>query len=273
MTFTLPALKIGNPIKYEALTVFPLFSENCGGGVPYALSDEVIGKTVTVSEVGKDGSVPDLLVENRGDSRVLFLEGQELIGAKQNRILNVSLLVAAHSKTPVPVSCVEQGRWGYRSPTFGSSGTHSPSKIRRILKRSVYASTKAKRGHRSDQGGVWLEVSRQQAALDTRSATSALSDTFNAYREKLQHYLDALRPIEGACGLAVAVGGEMLGFDLFDKPETCQKVWNGLLSGFVLDAIEAHELLTYYRRSLFGAPPLRRVDMASGNEEGELTIL
>jgi len=55
------------------------------------------------------GSVPDLLVDNRGDVRVLFLEGEELIGAKQNRILNTSVLVPAHSKIKIPVSCVEPG--------------------------------------------------------------------------------------------------------------------------------------------------------------------
>jgi transposase len=46
---------------------------------------------VTVQEVSEGGSVPDLLVENSGDTRVLFLEGEELVGAKQNRILNTSV--------------------------------------------------------------------------------------------------------------------------------------------------------------------------------------
>ncbi|KKL23508.1 hypothetical protein LCGC14_2424690 [marine sediment metagenome] len=108
MAITLPALKIGNPLNYEALSVFPLFGENGGAGVPYSLSDEAIASdTVTVTEVSEGGSVPDLLVENRGNERVLFLEGEELVGAKQNRVLNLSLLVAAHSKTTLPVSCVE----------------------------------------------------------------------------------------------------------------------------------------------------------------------
>ena len=79
------------------------------------------------------GSVPELLVENMGDIRVLFIEGEELVGAKQNRILNTSILVAAKSKTKIPVSCVEQGRWGYKSKFFGSSGSHSPSKLRYAL--------------------------------------------------------------------------------------------------------------------------------------------
>ena len=86
------------------------------GGVDYLLSDEAIAAgSVTVEEVSEGGSVPDLLVTNPGDSRVLFLEGEELRGAKQNRVLNTSVLVAAHSKTTIPVSCVEQGRWRYRT--------------------------------------------------------------------------------------------------------------------------------------------------------------
>ena len=43
---------------------------------------------MTVEEVSEGGSVPNLFVENKGDIRVLFLEGEQLIGAKQNRVLN-----------------------------------------------------------------------------------------------------------------------------------------------------------------------------------------
>jgi len=238
--FTLPALKIGDPINYEALAVFPLFSENGGGGVPYALSDEAIAnESVTVTEVSEGGSVPDLLVENSGDTRVLFLEGEELVGAKQNRILNLSLLVAAHTKTPVPVSCVEQGRWRYKSRAFGSSGSSSPSSLRHILKKSVYGSLKAKRGHGSDQGKVWAEVQRKQRSLGTDSPSSALADTYRDYENEIGQFRDALKPVDGAVGLAVAVDGKIVSIDLLDKPETCAKVWNRLLSGFILDAIES----------------------------------
>ena len=108
---TLPDVRIGDAIRHGALTVFPLYGSALGS-VDYLLSDEAISAgTVTVEEVSEGGSVPNLLVTNQGDSRVLFLEGEELRGAKQNRVLNTSVLIAAHSKSPIPVSCVEQGRW------------------------------------------------------------------------------------------------------------------------------------------------------------------
>jgi hypothetical protein len=239
MAVTFPEIRVGEPIRCNGLAVFPLFAEP-SGGVDYALSDEAISEgTVTVEEVSEAGSVPDLSVENKGDIRVLFLEGEELVGAKQNRILNTSVLVAAHSKTKIPVSCVEAGRWGYRSRYFGSSGSHSPSKLRYALKASVSRSVRAERGHISDQGEVWEEVARQQAALGAFSGTSAMSDTFEAHRKRLDEYQEKLQYVEGAIGAAVTVGGKVVSCDLFDRPSTCQKVWRRLLSGVVLDALEA----------------------------------
>ena len=64
------------------------------------------------------GSVPELLAHNPLDASVLLYDGEELIGAKQNRILNVTVLVAAASETRIPVSCVEEGRWRARSRHF-----------------------------------------------------------------------------------------------------------------------------------------------------------
>ena len=62
--------------------------------------------------------MPELVAENPLAEDVLLDDGEELVGAKQSRILNVTLLVAAGSKPPIPVSCVEQGRWSRRSESF-----------------------------------------------------------------------------------------------------------------------------------------------------------
>jgi hypothetical protein len=149
------------------------------------------------------------------------------------------VLIAARSKTKIPVSCVEAGRWGYKSRHFGSSGSHSPSKLRHLLKASVSNSLKAGHGHRSDQGKVWKEVARQQESLGTSSGTRAMSDTFQAYEERVKEFREKLEYVAGATGVAVAIGKKIVAVDLFDKPTTCGKVWNRLLSGFVLDALES----------------------------------
>jgi hypothetical protein len=236
--FTVPAIRIGEAIHHKSLTVFPLFAEP-HGQVDYLLSDEAIktGK-VTVQEVSEGGSVPDLLVENSGDTRVLFLEGEELVGAKQNRILNTSVLLPARSKTRIPVSCVERGRWSYKSRHFGSDGRHSPSKLRHALKQSVTESLHSGTGHRSDQGRVWEEVDKQQATLGVSSDTASMSDSFISHQPLIDDYADQFQYPEGAAGMAVAIGDKIVAVDLFDNAATCQKVWRRLLSGFILDTME-----------------------------------
>jgi hypothetical protein len=233
----LPQVRVGEPVRHQSLSVFPLFAEP-NGEIDYLLADEAIAtEAIVIEEVSESGSVPQLFVENRGDSRVLFLEGEELIGAKQNRVLNTSLLVAAKSKLKIPVSCVEQGRWAYKSKRFGSSGSHSPSKLRLALKRSVSASLKMQGGHRSDQGEVWQNVAELHAAHGTASPTGAMSDAFDAVQDRVAEFRETIKYVAGATGVAVAVGSKVVALDVFDKPTTCEKVWNRLLSGFVLDAL------------------------------------
>lgn len=239
MAVALPQLRVGEPVRHESLSVFPLFAEP-DGEVEYLLADEAIAsEAVVVQEVSEGGSVPQLFVENRGDTRVLFLEGEEMVGAKQNRILNTSVLAPAKSKLKIPVSCVEQGRWGYKSRHFGSSGSHSSSKLRRTLKASVNRSAKLHGSHASDQGAVWSEVRSMHASHGVESATTAMSDVFQRHANQVAEFQDKLPYVEGACGMAVAVAERIVAVDVFDKPATCQKVWRRLLSGVVFDALEA----------------------------------
>ena len=181
--------------------------------------------------------MPELFVENKGDRRALFVEGEQLVGAKQNRILNTTVLVPAKAKLTLPVSCVEAGRWKRSSAFFSSSKTGSPYRLRHGLKSSVSHSLKEKQGHRSDQGKVWDDVKMQQEALGVTSGTSAMSDTYEKYEENLAQAQKEMKYVPGACGLAVAIGSQVVTADLFDKPATCQKLWDKLLSGMVLDAL------------------------------------
>jgi hypothetical protein len=234
-----PTIQVGNPLCHEALSVFPLFAP-MHEGVPYLLADKALaGGTVTVEEITEAGSVPNLVVHNQGDSLVLFLEGEELQGAKQNRVLNTSLLVAAQSQTTIPVSCVEQGRWRYTSRHFASGASYASSKLRHVLKKSVSDSAKAGRGHHADQGEVWQEVSRQMASLHSHSFTGAMADTYEAHRPRLAEFQERLAYVEGATGLAVGIGQRLVSVDLFDQPSTCREVWKRLLTGVILDALEA----------------------------------
>ena len=233
-----PSVRVGAPVTHDKLIVFPLYLE-AAAAPPYRLADEALADgSAVVEEVTEGGSVPHLAVDNKGETLVLFVEGQELRGAKQNRVLNTSVLIAAKAKTVLPVSCVEQGRWRYTSKQFTSSEYCGSSKLRQVLKKSVNDSTLSGGGHSSDQGAVWNEVSRQMRSVGSTSATMALSDTMTDHKPYIERHVAEVAYAEGAAGFAVAVGGRLVSVDLFDAPETCKKVWPRVIRGVAMDAME-----------------------------------
>lgn len=239
--FSMPTLRVGDAIAHRRLTIYPLYPTVDDSPTPgYRLADEALADgTAVVEEVSDGGSVPNLAVTSTAGCPVLFLEGEELRGAKQNRVLNTSVLVPAGVKTVIPVSCVEQGRWRYTSPTFAPSGATASFKLRSVLKASSSRSARAGRGHTSDQSSVWAEVGRQMTAHGASSATAAMSDTFTAQQATVDDYRERIAYPDGAIGFAAAVGGRVVSVDVFDTGGTCAKVWDRLLTGLVMDAVEA----------------------------------
>ncbi len=235
--FEIPNINIGEPIHYGSMTVFPL-SFQPYRDIDYLLAEEAIKiRIVTVSEISDRGSVPELSVENLSNVRVLLLEGEELVGAKQNRIINTSILLPAMSRINIPVSCVERGRWSYNSRHFSSEGRHSSSNLRHSLKSSVSDSLNEGSGHYSNQNAVWAEIDKRQTELGLTSNTSSMADSFTAYQQELDHYADHFQYAEGTAGLSIAIGNNLAAIELFDNPATCKMVWKRLLHGFILDII------------------------------------
>src|SRR5215472_9614914 len=112
VTELLRTLVPAESLAHGALAVVPLVAPQLPE--PGWLTLAEAGDRVTIGEVSEGGSVPDVTVNNGADRPLLLLDGEELVGAKQNRILNATVLVAARSQITIPVSCVEAGRWGYR---------------------------------------------------------------------------------------------------------------------------------------------------------------
>ena len=114
-TAFLDQVTLGQPQVVHNLTLYPLLAE----GPPeagYRVLDEALAAGCTrVTETSEGGSVPELRFKNDCEIPVLLLDGEELVGAKQNRILNLTLLVGAHQDIVIPVSCVEAGRWSAQS--------------------------------------------------------------------------------------------------------------------------------------------------------------
>ena len=175
---------------------------------------------------------------NEGSQRVLILEGDKLIGAKQNRVVNSSVLVAAGSDLTLPGSCIEWGRWSYRSRAF-SPGTGSPHlALRRLKTRSVHDSLRRGRGHRSDQRAVWREVHRKARLHAAVSSTHALQDSRSSPSERLDAFEKLTRDLpEGTSGVVVAIGERLVLLEVLAGPRTFARVFRKLLSGYAFESV------------------------------------
>jgi len=168
-------LRFGEARAHRHLTVLPLLAIRDGVPPYISLPQAMDQKTLIVTEVSEGGSVPQLLVLNDGDQPVLIIDGEELLRAKQNRILNTTILLKKKSRTVVPVSCTEQGRWSYASAQFSMSEAVLERKIR---SRSESLSHNAP-AH-SDQGEVWEGIQALHCKAGSSSPTSAMHDAFKA---------------------------------------------------------------------------------------------
>ena len=208
--------------------------------VDYLVLDEALASgVVEITEVSEQGSVPDLNFINRGAKPVLIVDGEELLGAKQNRIVNLTILVAAHSELTIPVSCVEAGRWRARSRSF-TSAPRTQYASGRAKRMSHVSYSMAMRGDRmSDQAEVWDDIAEKSSRLNAESPTSALESIFNTHEATLDAFVARLQPVEGQVGAMFAENGKIVGFDLFDHPSTLRKVLPKLVRSVAVDAVDS----------------------------------
>lgn len=243
-------LEIG-PVQYaDNLAMFPLI-ENRDATSGYRLLDAAIRTgEVRIREVSEGGSVPHLLLENDSVQPVLLLDGEELIGCKQNRVINLTVLAPPGKTLTIPVSCVEQGRWSARSEAFTTSdhALYASGRARKVGQ--VSRSLKERGEHRADQGSIWDHLARKQARMHAHSPTGAMADLFEQRANRLARYRQGLRAVEDQIGGLFAINGRVVGLELFDAADTFRHNLPKLINSYALDALD-------YHTQLFPAPDRR----------------
>jgi hypothetical protein len=169
------------------------------------------------------------------------LDGEELIGAKQNRVLNLTILAPANRTIVIPVSCVEAGRWSRRSAKFTTSSQTYFAQGRSKKMAQVSDSLVNKGAARSDQHAVWADIEAKAAYLKTESPTAAMFDIYDRHAKRIDDYVAAFPATDRQVGAAFAINGSVIGFDVFDYAATLQKLMPKLVRSYTLDAIETSE--------------------------------
>ncbi len=236
---TLQAIGIGVPIVCDNLTLFPLTGEAAAEPGCLTLDQAVGAGLARVTEVSEAGAVPRLRFANDASLPVLILDGEELVGAKQNRAVNVTILAAAGTVLDIPVSCVEAGRWRHESPVFDVSADLAYAGLRAQKTARVSENLRAGASRTADQAEVWAHIARKAARLQAESETGAMRAVFERHAARLDEFEAALVPRPGQLGAVLAIDGAVRGLDLFDHPAVAARLLPKVVRSYALDAIES----------------------------------
>jgi hypothetical protein len=229
-------LKIGEPIVSGGMAVFPVFHDNAAPMQYLLLDDALEGKLAHVTEVSESGHVPELFFENASGKPVLLVDGDELVGARQNRIVNITILVGAGKKLVIPVSCVEQGRWAYQTRGFSSAGRALFASARAKKMSAVSESLRHERGRMGDQGEIWQDIQMKMAERSVVSDTSAMCDLYESLEPEMRRAESHFTVQPGQTGAVFVSGGRVAGIEFFDAPEAFAKCFAKTVRAYEMDA-------------------------------------
>ena len=238
-------IKVGDPAVYGGLAVFPLIGGNPGKRDYLTLNEALVVEGVTVSEVSEGGHVPELRLKNNLDKDVFAADGEALLGAKQNRVLNSSIYVKAGDEVIIPVSCVEQGRWSYRQRNFQAS-EHSEFVSSRAAKMGSVASSLRRSGwdRESDQGAVWQQMEAKRTYFQAEAPTGSMADVYDSARPSLDEYVKHIRIQPNQVGLACAIDGKTAGIEMFEDTSVFNQFFHKLVRAYAAEVVNDDRITT-----------------------------
>ena len=238
---------VGRPITRLGVSFFPVYVP--GNDLPEIATGRGAGLAIEELPASR---VPFLGVTNQTEVPVLIPEGEQLVGGLQDRVLNTSVLVAPSTSLNIPVSCLEQGRWGDRR-SFERGHAYAPRRTRRAKNASVFDSVRREGSRRSDQAAVWNTIDRELAhrGVDSRTRAARDAEQFLRRDRKRAATIESLvrrGPLAGQCGIAVTHGRRVVAVEVFGDHDLLVPHWEGLVRSYLIE-----------RRTANGHPSATRV--------------
>ncbi len=222
--------------RFESLTAVQLLAEPANTIAFISSSKAIANKFLEITEASIGGSVNEIYVVNHSQFFIFLMDGDILSGAKQNRVLNTSILLGPQSKTIIPVSCVEQGRWNYKSDKFDTTDYIAPVELRKSKAEYVSASLKCDQSHRSNQFGIWNTVRDVSQKMNVNSRTANLSDVYSERQGAYEKFINAFKCDEGANGVAFFINNKLINIEIFNRTDIFEEYFPKMLKGIAMDA-------------------------------------
>lgn len=224
----LGALRLGTAQKMGELELWPLVHPHAVADPDLMAAEAIKAGLLDVQE--KDGGVvQELMATNRAPKPVILFEGEVLLGAKQNRMIAHTIVIAPGATVVVPVGCVEQGRWYWATRHFDSSDRVADSSMRRVSKPSVMHALRHYGSARLNQGILWSEVDAVSAREAVTSETGDYAAVLRKRAAEEEAFAAGVKPVDRQVGMMAVREGVLLALDVVGSSGT----WQGVSHRFV----------------------------------------
>jgi len=228
----LAGLRLGSAQTMGSLTVTPLLHPSADRRGDLLSHDALSAGVLDVLE--KDGGVvQELLARNKGDRPIVIVEGETLIGARQNRVIAHTVVVGPGTDVVVPVGCVEQGRWRFTSERFESGAAPTDWKLRRGIKTSVLRTRSSTGRTALDQQALWSHVAQEMDDAAVASETSDYHELIQRRNAAAEDMTSHLRTVDGQVGILVLADGQLVVLELAGSEETWRHLAGRALASLV----------------------------------------
>jgi len=182
------------------------------------LKNAIESNFLEISEVSASGSVNALKVVNKSSKFIIGFRGDILVGGKQNRTLFTTIIIAPNSENIIPVSCVEAGRWSWKTRTMRQSlRVPQLMKMENLLMELSIPSrselTRASVKHMI-QSKTWKNVDLRMHNLGVISETS---DIVEVVSKQVKGEVEINIP-ENANGVICVYDGKIIGGEIYFIP-------------------------------------------------------
>jgi hypothetical protein len=177
---------------------------------------EIRAGRLIISEASGNGIVGKLVAENNTDGFLLLTDADVLIGAKQNRVLNRSVLLSPFSKTILDVSCIERRRWQYTSKDFLSTPTVADHDLRKDKAETIAVMfRKSAMEETNVQEKVWSHIHEKMDQENFESSTENYSDLLRFRITSQTPDFPLCNPEKACNALAVLIDRKIVCIDIF----------------------------------------------------------
>ena len=176
----------------------------------------------------EQSTVNTLVVENKSVTPLLLIDGEEIVGGDQNRIVNGTILIAPQSEMKIPVNCTEHGRWGYKKK-FVHSDYIADFRTRSSKLRAAHAKSNV-------QAAVWNSIDNLEMSRNYHSPTQAMTESYENVKTDLSEFADAFNIEKGQTGVAVIIDGKIKGFEIFLNSDVYMQYHEKILKSYLINA-------------------------------------